>query len=124
MQIWQVLKEIQVWERENLPCLRHPEGKEVLLWVLKCRTERLPLKDLYGTSRYSEPTIRRCLKEFISLGLLVLEPSDKDKRESFARPTQRMDELITDYILKMKKCSTSGELYADQSEQMGKKSAI
>src|SRR5262245_12360888 len=59
---WSALEELHRWERANLPGAASPVGNEVLLWLLKCRTKPRPLKDLYRSSRFSEPTIRNCLR--------------------------------------------------------------
>ena len=76
--------------RDLLPGGGTPEGMEVLIWVLKQAAQPRPLKDIYRSSRFSEPTIRRCLRRLVDQGLVTVEASDEDERVRYARPTPRL----------------------------------
>lgn len=92
-----VLDHINRWERENLPGAETPQGQEVLVWLLKSASNPRPLKDLYRSSRYSEPTIRTYLKQFIERGFVEIRISDDDLRTRYAYPTQRLGEAVDSY---------------------------
>ena len=80
---WQALEQLRCWERDNLPGADTAVGNEVLVWLLKSKNQPRPLKDLYQSSRFSEPTIRNCLKQFSSLGFAIIESNGKDMRARY-----------------------------------------
>mgnify|MGYP000914057430 CR=1 FL=1 len=80
---WQALEQLRCWERDNLPGADTAVGNEVLVWLLKSKNQPRPLKDLYQSSRFSEPTIRNCLKQFSSLGFAIIESNGKDQRARY-----------------------------------------
>lgn len=94
---WYALEELHRWERANLPSAATPVGNEILIWLLKSKFKRRPLKDLYRSSRFSEPTIRSCLKELNALGFVVFETSDDDMRTRYARATPKLEHKILEY---------------------------
>jgi DNA-binding MarR family transcriptional regulator len=94
---WKALDHLHVWQRDNLPGSESPQGNEVMIWLLKCRTGQRPLKDLYRSSRFSEPTLRRWLRGFIDAGLVEIEVNDDDMRTRFARTTPKFDATIEAY---------------------------
>lgn len=97
-----VLDHINRWERENLPGAETPQGQEVLVWLLKSASNPRPLKDLYRSSRYSEPTIRTYLKQFVERGFVEIRISDDDLRTRYAYPTQRLGEAVDSYWQQMR----------------------
>ena len=94
---WQALEQLRCWERDNLPGADTAVGNEVLVWLLKSKHQPRPLKDLYQSSRFSEPTIRNCLKQFSSLGFAVIESNGKDMRARYARATGKLETTVDDY---------------------------
>src|SRR5262245_12222121 len=68
---WKAIEHLNRWERAHLPCADTPQGSEVLIWLLRSQSRPRPLKDLYRSSRYSEPTLRACLKTFVDLGFIT-----------------------------------------------------
>mgnify|MGYP000426214624 CR=1 FL=1 len=94
---WQALEQLHRWERENLPGADTAVGNEVLVWLLKSKSKPRPLKDLYRSSRFSEPTIRNCLKEFAALGFAAIESNGEDMRTRFARATPKLELTVTEY---------------------------
>jgi hypothetical protein len=94
---WQALEQLHRWERENLPVAATPVGNEVLVWLLKSRSNPKPLKDLYRSSRFSEPTIRSCLKQFSAFGFVVVENNGADMRTRFALTTRKLEGTILEY---------------------------
>ncbi len=103
---WQALESLHHWERENLPTAGTPQGAEVLVWLLKCRHKPRPLKDLYRSSRFSEPTIRACLKVFVAQGFVVIESNGADMRTRFARATAKLEAVVNEYRVRFKDVST------------------
>lgn len=97
-----VLDHLNRWERENLPGAETPQGQEVLVWLLKSASNPRPLKDLYRSSRYSEPTIRTYLKQFVERGFVEIRVSDDDLRTRYAYPTQRLGEAVDSYWQEMR----------------------
>ena len=94
---WQALEHLRCWERDNLPGADTAVGNEVLVWLLKSKNQPRPLKDLYQSSRFSEPTIRNCLKQFSSLGFAIIESNGKDQRARYARATGKLETTVDDY---------------------------
>ena len=94
---WQALEQLRCWERDNLPGADTAVGNEVLVWLLKSKNQPRPLKDLYQSSRFSEPTIRNCLKQFSSLGFAIIESNGKDQRARYARATGKLETTVDDY---------------------------
>lgn len=94
---WQALEQLHRWERENLPGADTAVGNEVLVWLLKSKTKPRPLKDLYRSSRFSEPTIRNCLKAFAACGFAAVESNGEDMRTRFARATPKLELAVAEY---------------------------
>jgi hypothetical protein len=94
---WQAIEQLHKWERRHLPGADAPQGAEILIWLLKSQNSRRPLKDLYRTSRYSEPTIRAYLRMFVARGFCVVESNGDDMRTRFARPTPKLEMAVQEY---------------------------
>lgn len=94
---WKAIEHLNQWEREHLPGADTPQGSEVLVWLLRSQTRPRPLKDLYRSSRYSEPTVRACLKTFVELGFITIEANGEDMRSRFARVTPKFEATIEAY---------------------------
>lgn len=94
---WHALESLHRWERENLPGADTPQGNEVLVWLLKSKSRPRPLKDLYRSSRFSEPTVRSCLKVFVSHGFVIIESNGEDMRTRFARGTLKLEKTVNEY---------------------------
>ena len=94
---WKALEHLHRWQRENLPECSSPQGKEVLFWLLKCQGSPRPLKDLYRSSRFSEPTLRACLRAFVDRGLVEIEVNGDDMRNRFARVTPKFEQTTAAY---------------------------
>jgi len=94
---WKALDKLHRWQRENLPECGSPQGNDVLIWLLKCQGKPRPLKDLYRSSRFSEPTLRGCLRAFVDRGLVEIEVSGDDMRNRFARTTPKLEATMAGY---------------------------
>jgi len=94
---WKAIEHLNVWERENLPSADTPQSREILVWLLRSKSRPRPLKDLYRSSRYSEPTVRACLKDFVDLGFIVIEASGQDLRTRVARATPKFEAIVEAY---------------------------
>ncbi len=106
---WEAIEQLHRWERENLPGADTPQGSEVLIWLLKCQERPRPLKNLYRSSRFSEPTIRACLKAFIDKGFVVLESNGSDLRNRYARGTPKLHATVRDYQERFKEIAALAE---------------
>ena len=94
---WKALEHLHRWQRENLPGCETPQGNEILIWLLKCKTTPRPLKDLYRSSRFSEPTVRNGLRAFVTAGLVEIEVNGDDMRNRFARVTPKFEATLVAY---------------------------
>lgn len=94
---WKALEHLHRWQRENLPGSETPQGNEILIWLLKCKTVPRPLKDLYRSSRFSEPTVRNGLRAFVAAGLVEIEVNGDDMRNRFARVTPKFEATLVAY---------------------------
>jgi hypothetical protein len=92
------LEQLYRWRRECLPGAETPQGAELLVWLLKAHRTRVPLKDLYRSSRFSEPTVRTRLNAFIAEGLAVIELDGNDARRHLVRTTAKLDKIAAEYI--------------------------
>ena len=95
--VWKALDDLHRWERENLPGAESPQGNEILVWLLKCKAKPRPLKDLYRSSRFSEPTIRAYLRAFVECGLVDIETNNGDLRTRYARVTAKFERTLEAY---------------------------
>lgn len=92
------LDKFRDWERMHIPFAGTGAGQEVLLWLAKPRRHPALLKDLYRSSRFSEPTIRHCIQAYSQLGLVVVTPgNDHDLRQRFAFATPKLKSLLIEY---------------------------
>ena len=73
-----------------LPGFETPQGAEVLLWVLKQDRRPRLLKDLYRSSRFSEPTLRKCLMRLVDGGFVSIDAGKDDERQRCVRPTPKL----------------------------------
>ena len=94
---WNALESLHRWERENFPGADTSQRSEVLVWLLKSTSKPRPLKDLYRSSRFSEPTVRACLKIFVEFGFAAVESSGQDMRTRFARATPKLEQTVLEY---------------------------
>lgn len=69
-QLWESLEDLERWRREHLPAGNSPVARDVLIWLLKHRASPRSLKDLYRSSRFSEPAVRTALRAFADAGLI------------------------------------------------------
>lgn len=95
---WKAVEALHRWELENLPGVDTPQGSEVLIWLLESQAKPRPLKHLYRSSRYSEPTARACLKYLVDKGLVLIETGGHDGRTRVARCTPKLQNSLKEYI--------------------------
>ena len=101
------LEKLHQWKLKNLPASDTPQGTEILLWILKHATPDGKLKDLYRSSRYSEPTVRARLHEFVSQGLISIELDASDSRKHIIRPTEKLQILFDEYALRLDEAASA-----------------
>lgn len=93
---WQLISDLHQIRR-LLPGFGTPEGAEVLFWVMKQMRAPRPLKDLYRSSRFSEPTLRLCLRRLADQGFISIHVSDNDERQRCALPTPKLMSAVETY---------------------------
>lgn len=103
--VWQHLEKVTEWKRRHMPFLYMPQGSEVLVWLLKGGTGPRALKDLYQTSRFSEPTLRGVLKSMVDDGFIVIEPSPDDLRVRAVYLTSKLLSKVQEYLQLLRECS-------------------
>jgi DNA-binding MarR family transcriptional regulator len=89
---WKNLEQLLLWKRRHLPTLSMPQGIDVLIWLLQAQNKRKPLKDLYRSSRFSEPTIRSVLRVLAEQGFVSFEANGNDMRVRFVRISPKLEE--------------------------------
>jgi hypothetical protein len=100
---------MQFWLRANLPFLLTTQGNEVLVWLLKNKTNPKPLKDLYGSCRASEPTLRVSVKSFVSMGYAEIFCPEGDSRSRYVRMTPKLEFKISEYQNMLLDCAELAE---------------
>ncbi|MCA0304289.1 MAG: MarR family winged helix-turn-helix transcriptional regulator [Proteobacteria bacterium] len=120
---WRNLERLFAWKRKHMPVLDTPPGAEVLIWLLKNATCVRPLKDLYRSSRFSEPTIRWILKTMVDDGFIVIDRNPHDLRVRTVRLTPKLASTVQEYLRLLRACvpaDGSGPPGSGPSEQPGR----
>lgn len=95
--LWEELERIGRWQRENLPTIDTRPGMALLIWLLKNERQPRPIGELYKSSRNSEPTMRACVKAFVSLGLASAEAQRNDTRRRLLCGTDKLERTVDEY---------------------------
>lgn len=93
---WEALAELYR-TRSLVPGFDTQLGAEVVVWLLRSRSRQKPLKDLYRTSRFSEPTVRLYLMRLVDQGFVDLQRCADDQRQCIAEPTPKLIAAIESY---------------------------
>jgi len=101
---WKNLEQLLLWKRRHLPTLSMPQGTDVLIWLLQAQNKRKPLKDLYRSSRFSEPTVRSVLRVLAEQGFVSFEVSVNDMRVRFVRISPKLEEAVSEYVGRICQC--------------------
>lgn len=120
---WKALDHLHRWQRENLPGSESPQGNEILIWLLKCKSTPRPLKDLYRSSRFSEPTLRSWLRGYIAAGLVELQVNSDDMRNRFARTTPKFERTIAAYRKRFGEVALLIEAFEDTAAARNERSS-
>ena len=75
--------------RSSVPGFDEEKGRTIVFWLMRPNGRR-PLKDLYRSSRFSEPTMRTALKRLVDQGFVSLSEDDCDQRQTFAQATPKL----------------------------------
>lgn len=106
---WNRLDSLQNWKKRTLPLLTIPQGEEVLTWLMRVGHRPRPLRDLYANSRFSEPTIRIVVQSLIDRKLAVFQHDDSDQRMRLVRPTEKLVQILDEYVRRIESCSPAQE---------------
>jgi DNA-binding MarR family transcriptional regulator len=101
---WKNLEHLLLWKRRHLPTLSMPQGTDVLIWLFQAQNKRKPLKDLYRSSRFSEPTIRSVLRVLADQGFVSFEANGNDMRVRFVRISPKLEEAVSEYVGRICQC--------------------
>jgi DNA-binding MarR family transcriptional regulator len=94
----QTLEEFHAWRTARLRVLETAPGIETFVWLLKNEGKPVAVSRLYRDSRYSEPTVRKCLHAFLAEGYVVLEFDSCDTRRHVLRGTPKLNSLASEYV--------------------------
>lgn len=104
---WNQLEALTVWKRRNLPLLATPQGAEVVTWLMRSGVRPRPLKDLYSSSRFSEPTVRNVVRSLADRDLVVFECNDSDQRVRLVRASPKLATMLEEYVAKIRRCAAT-----------------
>jgi len=104
---WKALGELYA-ARAVVPGFETSQGAEVVLWLLASKGQR-PLKDLYRSSQFSEPTARSCLMRLVDQGFATVEGIADDQRQRYARPTPKLLKALAKYRAVLLRVATAAE---------------
>jgi len=87
-----VLKNLRRWTNDNLPIYGSYIGYDLAIQILESSFpgQQTALKEIYYSLPYSEPQLRRRLRQFECDGWVGVENNHEDKRNFFVRPTEKM----------------------------------
>ena len=110
---WESLGDLYA-ARGLVPGFDTPQGAEVIFWLVKSEG-RPPLKDLYRSSQFSEPTLRAYLMRLVDQGFATVKGAEGDLRRRSACPTQKLLEALGGYRELVLKVATAAEVEPDTS---------
>jgi len=94
--------------RALVPGFDTPQGAEVILWLM-ISEGRQPLKDLYGASQFSEPTLRAYLMRLVDQEFAMFKSGEGDLRRRSACPTPKLLDAFAGYRALLLKVVTAAE---------------
>jgi DNA-binding MarR family transcriptional regulator len=89
-----MLRVLDRWQSSMLPIGVSGPIIEIVVWLLESEGSSRSLKDLYHSSRYSEPTIRASLKRLTDHKLVSIETNGTDRRRRVALPTRKFSVML------------------------------
>jgi DNA-binding MarR family transcriptional regulator len=96
-----MLRALDRWQSSMLPIGVSGPIVEIVVWLLETDGSTRSLKDLYRSSRYSEPTIRASLKRLVDHKLVCIETNGSDRRRRVARPTRKFSAMLEELHLRL-----------------------
>lgn len=87
-----VLKNLRTWTNDNLPVYGTYIGYDLAVQILKSGAYAQPaaLKEIYHSLPYSEPQLRRKLRQFERDGWIRVQKNTFDQRNFLVSPTEKM----------------------------------
>lgn len=105
-EFWRGLERLSAWKRRYMPVLNLPQGTDVLIWLLRRHDRVRPLKDLYRSSRFSEPTMRAVLKALADDGFISIETDRDDLRVRVVRISPKLALAVGSYLDMLRQCAS------------------
>jgi DNA-binding MarR family transcriptional regulator len=102
------LERLDTWKRTHMPVLDMPQGTEVLIWLLKGGTRPRPLKDLYRSSRFSEPTVHAALRALVEEQMIAIVRNPEDLRVHTVHLTPKLVARVREYFDRLRECAAVG----------------
>ena len=93
----ELLYELRLWERNNLPISKTIAGYHLLLHMSKSilqENEEIRLKNIYHSLPFSEKTLRLLLRELEGDGWIEMPSKSKDPRYKEIIPTPKLDAIL------------------------------
>ena len=87
-----VLKNLRNWTNDNLPIYGTYIGYDLAVQILESCAYAHPaaLKEIYHSLPYSEPQLRRKLRQFERDGWIRVQKNSLDQRNFLVSPTEKM----------------------------------
>lgn len=87
-----VLKNLRQWANDNLPLYGSYIGYDLAVQILESSGsgKQTALKEIYYSLPYSEPQLRRRLRQFERDGWISVGNNPEDRRNFFVSPTEKM----------------------------------
>ena len=93
------LKRLSSWERRHLPGNNLSAARYLLVWLSISPDQERPLKELYFSSPFSQPTCREAILAFKNEQLVYLRQSDGDARVRVIAATSKLRKMARGYAV-------------------------
>jgi len=95
-----VLKNLRRWTNDNLPIYGSYIGYDLAVQILESSSpaHQATLKDIYHSLPYSEPQLRRRLRQFERDGWVGVNKNIEDQRNFLVSPTEKMLSSYEEYF--------------------------
>ena len=95
-----VLKNLRNWTNDNLPIYGTYIGYDLAVQILECcaYSHQAALKEIYHSLPYSEPQLRRRLRQFERDGWIIIVKNSQDQRNFLVSPTDKMLHSYSEYF--------------------------
>jgi hypothetical protein len=95
-----LLKDLRNWSNDNLPIYGTYIGYDLGVQILEnySSSHQAVLKEIYHSLTYSEPQLRRRLRQFERDGWISITKNSEDHRNFLVSPTEKMLSTYAEYF--------------------------